>query len=188
MTFEARRDAAPTPWQAGDLPPSAYALFERAAQRFGDAPALSYIADAADFRRAHTWTFRQWLAKITQAANLFHAVGIRPNEVVACALPNLPKARFALWGAEAAGVARPIDPALAPDRVADTLREARARVLVTTTASADSGFLAALIPHLSACETLTHVFTVGAGARNSIRGVPVMKLGNRRACSPATHW
>ncbi len=33
-----------------DLPTSTYALLERAAARFGDAPALSFIPDADDFR------------------------------------------------------------------------------------------------------------------------------------------
>ena len=147
----------------GDIPASTYALFERAAQTFGDAPALSYIADAADFRHVHTWSFRTLLAKITQAANLFHAVGIGPGDVVAYALPNLPKTHFALWGAEAAGVALAINPTLAGEQVADLLRAAEARVLVTMSPSASSDFLEALLPHLDLCPSLTHVFTVGAG-------------------------
>jgi fatty-acyl-CoA synthase len=160
-----------------DIPASTYAVFERAAQTFGDAPALSYIADAADFRHVHTWSFRTLLAKVTQAANLFHAVGIGPGDVVAYALPNLPKTHFARWGAEAAGVALAIDPALAGEQAADLLRAADARVLVTMSPSASSDFLERLLPHLDLCPSLTHVFTVGAGRLPIVPGRSVMKFG-----------
>lgn len=166
--IEAPLDAAPR---------STYELFVRGAARFGDAPALSYIADAEDYRYAKTWSYRTLLQKITQAANLFHAVGVREGGVVAYALPNLPKTHFALWGAEAAGVAMAINPALGGEQVAELLRAADVRVLVAMAPNAASDLLEALLPHLDACPALTHVFTVGTGRTPVLPGRSVMKFG-----------
>src|SRR4029078_11314856 len=94
-----------------DAPPSTYALLQRAADLHGDAPALTVIPSAAKYRERKTWSFRDLLQKVTQAANLFHAVGVRATDVVAYALPNLPRTHLALWGAEAAGIALAINPA-----------------------------------------------------------------------------
>ena len=71
------------------------------------------------------------LRRVTQAANLFHRLGIAPGEVVAYVLPNLPQTHFALWGAEAAGIACAVNPLLEPAHTVEILRAARARVLVT---------------------------------------------------------
>jgi fatty-acyl-CoA synthase len=51
--------------------------------------------------------------------------------VVAYVLPNLPQTHFALWGAEAAGIACAVNPMLEASHMVDILREAGARVLVT---------------------------------------------------------
>jgi fatty-acyl-CoA synthase len=167
------------------LPTSTYALLEDAAARFGDAPALSFIPDADDFRSVRTWSFRELHAKVTQAANLFHAVGVEPGDVVAYALPNGPKTHFVLWGAEAAGVALAINPALSGEQAAELLRAANARVLVTTSSNAPTDLLQALIPHLDACPFLTHVFIVGPGELPVVHRRSVMKLGKAMALQPA---
>ena len=158
-------------------PSSTYALLQTAAERFGDAPALTYIRDAADFRHGHTWSFRGLLAKVTQAANLFHAVGVGASDVVAYALPNLPKTHFALWGAEAAGIAMAINPALPGEQAADLLRAAGARALVAMASTGPGDFLAALAPHLASCTSLTHVFVVGDDPVPALPGLSVMKFG-----------
>jgi fatty-acyl-CoA synthase len=184
------------------MPGSTYDLLAGASTRFGDLPALSFIPDATDFRRVERWTFRELLAKVTQAANLFHAAGIGPGSVVAYALPNLPQAHFVLWGAEAAGVALAINPALAAEQVADLLRAAGARVLVTTASGESSDVLEALAPHLSTCPSLAHVFVVGGKGPCSVDGRPVRNFdeamagesadalasGRRLAADDASSW
>ena len=167
----------PTDALLSDAPRSTYELLERAADRYGDAPALSFIADAADFRHVKTWSYRALLQKVTQAANLFHAVGVRAGDVVAYALPNLPKTHFALWGAEATGIAMAINPALGGEQVADLIRAANARVLVTMAPNGPSDLLEALLPYLELCPSLTHVFTIGTGSLRIIAGRSVMKFG-----------
>ena len=161
-----------------ELPSSTYALLQAAAGRFGDAPALTHIPDAAAFHNAHSLSFRELLAKVTQAANLFHSVGVGASDVVAYALPNLPETHFALWGAEAAGIAMAINPALPGEQVADLLRAAGARVLVTMAPAGSGDFLALLAPHLASCPSLTHVFVVGDDPAPALPGLTMMKFGN----------
>jgi fatty-acyl-CoA synthase len=65
------------------------------------------------------------------AANLFGALGVGPDEVVAYVLPNLPETHDAIWGVEAAGIVTAINPFLEPGTIRDLLDAARARVIVT---------------------------------------------------------
>lgn len=114
-----------------DLPGSTYALLRNAADRFGDTPALSFFLETAGHRRPRTLSYRDLLAKVTGAANLFHSLGVGSTDVVALVLPNLIETHLCLWGGEAAGVAFPINPLMDVDAIADLLRESRARVVVT---------------------------------------------------------
>jgi fatty-acyl-CoA synthase len=166
------------------LPTSTYELFQRGAALFGDAPALTFIPDATDICSVRTWSFRGLLAQVTQAANLFHAAGIGVSDVVAYALPNGPETHFALWGAEAAGIALAINPALSGDQVAELLRAANARVLVIATPRDPADLLHALLPCLGACPSLEHVFTVGDGIAPVLPGISVADFGKAMARQP----
>jgi fatty-acyl-CoA synthase len=158
------------------LPTSTYALLQGAAERFGDATALTFIPDASNVRQNRSWSYRELLAKVTQAANLFQSVGVGRDDVVAYALPNLPETHFTLWGAEAAGIALAINPALGGEQVADLLRASDARVLVTMAARGPSDFLAALAPYLAECPSLTQIFVIGQGDVPDLCKVPVTEF------------
>src|SRR5262249_5808786 len=162
---------------SGSHPTSTYALLHAAARRFGDAPALTFIRDATDIHSVERWSFRQLLAKVTQAANLFGAVSIGPKDVVAYALPNLPETHFALWGAETAGIAMAINPALSAEQASELLSSANVRVLVTMAPSGAADFLPTLAPHLDRCPSLTHVFVVGDGSVPALGVRTVMDFG-----------
>lgn len=45
---------------------------------------------------------------------MFHALGVGPNDVVSFLLPLLPQSFMSLFGAQAAGVANPVNPLLEP--------------------------------------------------------------------------
>jgi fatty-acyl-CoA synthase len=158
------------------LPASTYALLQSAAERFGDAPALTFIPDASRVRETHSWSFREVLAKVTQTANLFHSIGVGPHDVVAYVLPNLPETHFTLWGAEAAGIALAINPALGAEQIVDLLSAGEARVLVTMAPEGPSDILGALTSHLSKCPSLTHVFVIGEAGITEMAGVTVAEF------------
>ncbi|EXF93087.1 AMP-binding protein [Pseudomonas fluorescens HK44] len=113
------------------LSSSTYEALRRAAGRTPDAPALSFFADATDFKNTHDWSYSELFADITRAANAFHDLGIKPGEVLAFILPNLPETHFTIWGGEAAGIVMAINPLLEAKQMAGLLNAAKASVVVT---------------------------------------------------------
>ena len=77
-----------------------------------------------------TVSYRQFLGRITQTANLLHELGIGPGDVVSFLLPLLPQTYFVLFGAQAAGIVNPVNPLLEPGQIAEILRAAGTKVLV----------------------------------------------------------
>ncbi len=88
---------------------STHEMLRRAAEEYGERDALVFVpngrADEPPFVYSHAALF----ARVTQAANLFHRLGIRPGRAVAYVLPSLPQAHFTLWGGEAPGIAKQSD-------------------------------------------------------------------------------
>jgi fatty-acyl-CoA synthase len=113
------------------LPATTYDLILQAAERFGQAKALSFFLNVESHQQPRSWSFEDYAKAVTRAANLFSSLGLAREEAVALYLPNLPEMLFSLWGAEAVGVALPINPLLEPAGLADLLRASGARVLVT---------------------------------------------------------
>jgi fatty-acyl-CoA synthase len=107
---------------------STYALLRGAAEWNPSGTALTFLEspDANPVRLTHA----QLLACIHQGANLFHRLGVRPGEVVSLLAPSLPHALVALWAAEAAGIANPVNFLLRADDIAAMLRAANTKVLV----------------------------------------------------------
>jgi fatty-acyl-CoA synthase len=144
------------------LPPSTYELIGRGAARDPDAPALSFFASVEEHRRPLRFTYRALLGHITQAANLFHRLGARKDTVIAVVLPNLPATHFALWGAEAAGIALPLNPHLSGAALGGLLEAAQAEIVVTLAPSAKTDLWRRLLPTLARLPALRHVVLVGA--------------------------
>ncbi|MBK8458740.1 MAG: acyl-CoA synthetase [Phyllobacteriaceae bacterium] len=150
-----------TPLSARALPPNTYAALQATALRTPDAPALSFFLTAESFEHAHTWTYGELLAEITRAANLFHAHGVTRDAPVAFVLPNLPETHFTIWGGEAAGVVFAVNPLLEPAHIAELLRVARVRMLVTLAPTPLPGDLwSRLSPHLATLPDLQIVACV----------------------------
>lgn len=71
------------------------------------------------------------LGKITQTANAFHRLGLRPGKAVSFLLPNLPHTHFTIWGGEAAGIVNAINPLLDPEHIAELIQASDSELLVT---------------------------------------------------------
>jgi fatty-acyl-CoA synthase len=109
---------------------STYELIRTGAQRNPDAVALHFLLSGEAWEAPIQVRYGEFLARVTQSANLFHDLGVGPRDVVTYLLPNLPQTHFVLWGAEAAGVANPINPLLEPAQIRDIMISAKTRVLV----------------------------------------------------------
>jgi fatty-acyl-CoA synthase len=95
-----------------------------------DAPALQFLPNAGPEDAPTVITHGQFVARVTQAANMFHALGVGANDVVSFLLPLLPQSFFTLFGAEAAGIANPVNPLLEAHQIAEILEAAGTKVLV----------------------------------------------------------
>jgi fatty-acyl-CoA synthase len=107
---------------------STYALLRAAAEWNPNGTALTFF-DAPQAQPVRI-THRQFIGAVHQAANLFHRLGVESGDVVSLLTPTLPHAVIALWAAEAAGIANPINFLLQADDIAAMLRAANAKILV----------------------------------------------------------
>jgi fatty-acyl-CoA synthase len=109
---------------------STYDAIRLGAAKNPDAPAIQFLANADPADTPVVISYRDFVARVTQAANLFHSLGVGPGDVVSFLLPLLPDAFVTLFGAEAAGIANPVNPLLEPHQIAEILDAARTKVLV----------------------------------------------------------
>jgi fatty-acyl-CoA synthase len=148
------------PLSARNLPASTYAALQQCAAANADKPALSFLLDANKFRQTHDWTYGQLFADITRAANAFHTLGIGAQDVVAFILPNLPETHFTIWGGEAAGIVMAINPLLEAAQIAELLRAAKAKVVVTLAPTPGADLWAKLSGQLDSLPSIREIVWV----------------------------
>tara|TARA_R110002073_G_scaffold100197_14_gene228395 strand:- start:11801 stop:13696 length:1896 start_codon:yes stop_codon:yes gene_type:complete len=119
------------PWSERDMPVSVYDQITRTRHLHGKGKAVSFQMFADDGARAETLTWEQFHAKVTQAANMFRALGVKEGDTVAYVLPTINETAITLFGAMTAGIVNPINPLLEPEKIAGILRETKAKVVVT---------------------------------------------------------
>ena len=114
-----------------NLPANTYEAIRRGAARNPDGVALHFFLRGDLYEQSVSFTYREWLGALHQTANMFHALGLRPGQVVTMILPNLPQAFLTIFGGEIAGIVGPINPLLEPEAYADIMNAAQSRMLVT---------------------------------------------------------
>ncbi|MGB3067931.1 MAG: AMP-binding protein [Ottowia sp.] len=100
------------------------------AERHPQRVALKYIRSADLAEPAEQWTYPQFAAQVRRAARLFQTLCGNEQPRVAFLLPAIPQAHFTLWGAEAVGIACPINYLLGEEHIAELLQAAKVNVLV----------------------------------------------------------
>ncbi len=92
--------------------------------------AISYLADADPDSVPFTLSHGELQARAVQAANLFHALGVRRDRAVVLIMPTLPQWYAATLGALAAGSVCSVNWMLQASQWLDIVRASRARVIV----------------------------------------------------------
>jgi acyl-CoA synthetase (AMP-forming)/AMP-acid ligase II len=138
---------------------SVFDLLARVAALHPDKLAIRYLAAPAP--EAPT---RDIFRRIVQAANLFRELGVGPHDAVSMLLPILPETFFAMFGAQAAGIANPINFLLEPEHIAALLRQARCRVLLGPDPSVFPGVWEKVEAIRNAVPTLAAIIRVGGPA------------------------
>lgn len=133
---------------------SAYELIQQSAERFGDMPALEFLLTGSRDETAVTVTYQQLAEAVTRTANLFHQLGLAPDEAVSILLPTLPQSHSIILGAQTAGIANPINPLLEAGQIADIVKAAASRIIVCLAPSDHSDI------HDKVAEVLKHTDTV----------------------------
>ena len=118
-------------WAERDVPVTLYELLTRTKNNFGSRPAVSYQLTSGPKDKAETLSWNELHQKTTQTANMFRALGVGPNDVVAYILPNATETVLSVLGGAVAGIVNPINPLLDADQIAAILRETNAKVVVT---------------------------------------------------------
>jgi fatty-acyl-CoA synthase len=119
-----------TPYAERIAVQSTYAALQAGAAHEPDAPAIQFLAKPDPDVEPLVISHAQFMARVTQAANLFHELGVGAEDVVSFLLPLLPQSFYALFGAQAVGIANPVNPLLAPHQLAEILIAAQTKVLV----------------------------------------------------------
>jgi len=118
-------------WDSRDVPKTMYQFLSKTADKFGNRNALSFQITSGPTDKAETISWRTLHTKSVQAANMFRALGVGENDVVAYLLPNANETVFTFLGGSIAGIVNPINPLLDAEQIASILRETGAKVLVT---------------------------------------------------------
>jgi fatty-acyl-CoA synthase len=120
-----------TPLQQRLSAQNIYDMLRQVAERYPDKPAIHYIATGTADDPVTTYSYRQFIRRITQSANLFRSLGAGPDDVVSLLMPIMPETFFCLWGAETGAIGNPINHYLEPAQIAGIMNEAKTRILVT---------------------------------------------------------
>lgn len=118
------------PFQSHVSARSTFELLSAAATKYPDKTALRFIERGLPDDPVRDLSYKQFLGRIVQAANLFHSLGVDSASSVSLLLPLAPETFIAMFGAQTAGIANPINFLLEPAHIAALLREARCRVLL----------------------------------------------------------
>jgi fatty-acyl-CoA synthase len=153
-----------TPLAERNLPPSTYALLRASAELYGDRPAIRFLPNGLPDDPVRDMSYRELFARVTQAANLFHELGVGPETSVSMLLPLTPETFVVLIGAQTAGLANPINPMLEPAQIATLLAEARCRILVAPDPDLLPGFWPKVEATLALAPFVEHVLRIGGPA------------------------
>jgi fatty-acyl-CoA synthase len=119
-----------TPYAQAMPARTTYGLIAHAALRFGERDAFRYLENGDIDAPVQRVSYARLLSQIHRAANLFRALGLQAEDCVAILAPNIPETHFALWGAQLACKACPINYLLQPDHIAGLLEASHAKVIV----------------------------------------------------------
>ena len=142
---------------AAAAPATAFEMLRRSAAAWPDRVALRFLPDPGQVDVCRELSYTALFDRICRAARLFVAHGAGRDDVIAVALPNLPDAHFAIWGAQAVATVMPVNPAMPDADLAALLAVSAARFLVIDARlwAQVGDVLAAAAPRLE------HVFVVG---------------------------
>ena len=136
-------------------------ILRDAAASHGNRTAFRFLSGSGPSDPVRDVGYDEMLRRVIQAANLLRAHGIGPNDTVTLLLPGLPETFIALWAAEIAAVANPVNYFLDATQIAGIMKEASAKALI----AADSSIFPDIWPKVEAIRKAMpalEVFRIGS--------------------------
>ena len=173
-----------TPWQSSLPARNTYDLLCHACDRHPERTALRFVMTGEPDAPEFTVSYQTLKTRVTQAANAFHRAGIVKGKAVSLLLPNFPQTHFALLGAQAAGIASPINPMLEVDYIASIVDETGAEAMVALAPAPESGVWDKAIDVVDRCPSIRTLFVVSPAAYVSGPARAVLKSMYETARKP----
>lgn len=129
-----------------------------------DAVAIRYLRDATDPSQDEVITYADFAGRIMGAAKVFRSIGIGPSDSVAVLAQHTPSAQVAIWGAQVAGRACPINPMLKADHIAALLNAAGAKAVVIMGVNDEMDYWTGLVPALREAGVTLPILSCDADA------------------------
>jgi len=140
---------------------SVHEALEHVARAHPARRALTFIESADSAVPARSWTYADLIGRIRQAARVFSLLADGAPPRVGFLLPAIPAAYVTLWGAEAAGIACPINYLLGEEHIADLIDNAGVNVLVALGPHTDLDIWSKVPGLMRRCAGLRRVVAVG---------------------------
>lgn len=137
------------------------AALEASALQHAARPALACITRGEPGAPTLRWTHADFIAQVRRAARAFRALAGDAEPRVGFLLPATPEAYFTLWGAEAVGVACPINYLLGEAHIAELIDAGEVNILVALGPHPDLDIWSRVPGLRQRCATLRHVVAVG---------------------------
>ncbi|MGY1961477.1 acyl-CoA synthetase [Nocardia gipuzkoensis] len=151
------------------LPTTTYELLVRSTRAHPERPALHLLPGGARWDEPVTWTYRELTERVTRAANLYVALGLEPGGVVGFLLPSTGATYAALLGAQAVGIANPVNPMLATAHIIEIMRLTGVRILLAPAPELDADGWQKACSVAEALPELRALISVGGSARAAPR-------------------
>ena len=190
-TMDDIRELEKTPLADAMTAHSSYELIHNAKVAFGDRPAITLMHTGDPAGPSTTWTYDELFGKVTQYANVLHALGLGKDDVQAVLLPACLEYQLGLWGAAAACIAQPLNPLLTDDKLISLLNTAGAKVLLTWGEAAEADYWNKALRLREQVPGLQHIIRVaplGEQAADRPQLPPgIHHLDDLMAAQPADH-
>ncbi len=160
-------------WREYVTAKSSYEVLQSAAQSHPERAAIEFVETVEPLAEVQTLSYQQLFERVTQSANLFHSLGIAKTDVVSVVLLNFLEAHEVIWGAEATGIVNPINPFLEPETVAEIMRHAHTKVLVTQPPIHGLDIWDALLEQADTCSDLEAIVVVEAPQSLRVSDTPL---------------
>ncbi|WP_346006792.1 AMP-binding protein [Janibacter terrae] len=129
-TREQIEDFERTPLTDRGLPTNVLDYIRSGAAIDPDRAAIAWVPDARDLDSVELISHGQLVETIIRTTNLLAALGVRGDDVVSILTTGAPEPQYALWGAQTAGIANPLNWMLEPELLGEMITAVGARILV----------------------------------------------------------